>query len=115
MKLLEAVSILACVIGFSAVQILFKKAGLEFEKVGTWGEINVLKYIFVALAISGGATLAWISILRHSNLSRSYLFFALCFVIVPIAGHFIFNEKIQINVLIGLALIVGGVVVANAL
>jgi drug/metabolite transporter (DMT)-like permease len=69
--------------------------------------------ILFALAIYAIATLLWINLLRFVNLNRAYSFMALCFIIVPIASHFIFNERITPGYAVGTLLVVVGLVIAT--
>ena len=89
-------------------QILFKKAALA---VGTQPLlVGVLNgWTLAALAFYGGATLLWISILRSTPLSTAYPYAALGFVIVPLAGQFLFGEALHARYLMGAVCIVTGI------
>jgi drug/metabolite transporter (DMT)-like permease len=101
----------ACIIAIG--QIAFKKAGMEVQSAGTWFSPRAVLTIGFALAIYAIATLLWINLLRFVNLNRAYSFMALCFIIVPFASHFVFNERITPGYAIGTALVVIGLFVAT--
>ncbi|MDP9644982.1 4-amino-4-deoxy-L-arabinose-phospho-UDP flippase [Paraburkholderia strydomiana] len=104
---------ISCAFIIAVGQIAFKKAGMEVQSAGTWFSPRAVLTIFFALAIYAIATLLWINLLRFVNLNKAYSFMALCFIIVPIASHFIFHERITPGYAIGTALVVIGLVVAT--
>lgn len=63
----------------------------------------------MALAIYGTATLAWIYLLRTTELSKVYPIMALSFVFVPLAARAFFGEEITPLYWVGIFLIVFGV------
>jgi undecaprenyl phosphate-alpha-L-ara4N flippase subunit ArnE len=46
-------------------------------------------------------------------LNKAYLFMALSFVFVPLAGHLFLAEKITVGAIIGAALIISGIFIAS--
>lgn len=58
--------------------------------------------------IYGLATLFWIYILKSIPLNQAYSFMALSFVFVAIGSYWFFNEKISLNLILGLILIIVG-------
>lgn len=104
--------VLACVIGISIGQVLFKKISLLIHSGISIISARVLFYSLVAAALYGGATILWIWALRGIELSRAYLFMALCFVIVPGMSWYFFDEQINAGYLVGTLLIIVGIVVA---
>lgn len=104
---------IACVFIIAAGQLLFKKAGMEIQAVGSWASMRVMLVVGAALFIYGLATLLWISLLRYVPLNKAYVFMALSFVLVPIASTFIFREQVTLGYWAGVALIVSGVIVAS--
>jgi len=113
MTSLQTLYAISCAFIIAVGQIAFKKAGLEVQSAGTWFSPRAIGTIFFALVIYAIATLLWINLLRYVNLNRAYSFMALCFIIVPIASHFIFKEHITPGYAIGTALVVIGLVVAT--
>lgn len=104
---------LACVVAISCGQLLFKRAGLTIETVGSWWSWRVLILVAIAGLIYAAATLAWINLLRLVPLSTAYSFMALSFVLVPLAGHWLFGERFGSQQLIGTLLIITGLLVAT--
>jgi len=99
----------------AAGQILFKRAAQQIgstQGVSWILEVARLPTMWVALVLYAAATLLWVRILTTVPLSRAYVFVALAFVIVPAAGHFLFNETLTPRFLIGTLLIIAGVMVA---
>lgn len=112
MTLSQIVTACICVLAIAAGQLLFKRAGITLETAGTWMSFKVWLVVGVALAIYGAATLLWISLLRHVDLSKAYLFMALSFLIVPLASYWVFDEAITPGYLAGAALVILGLFVA---
>jgi multidrug transporter EmrE-like cation transporter len=104
-----------CVCALAAGQIMFK---IVSGRIDTLTDILLNKNTFLIFAAAAvlyaGSTLAWIVALRSIPLSRAYLFMALGFVIVPVAAHFIFDEPLNLQLLIGAALICAGIWVTFA-
>ena len=59
------------------------------------------------------ASVAWMAALTKFQLSYAYPFVALTFVLVVLAGSFVFDEPISVPKLAGLALIVAGITLAG--
>jgi multidrug transporter EmrE-like cation transporter len=96
-------------------QILFKRAALQIGSTQGTGwilDIARLPTMWLAVVLYAAATLLWVRILTTVPLSRAYVFVALCFVIVPAAGYYLFDESISVRFAIGTLLIVAGVIVA---
>ncbi|MFM0145464.1 DMT family transporter [Paraburkholderia sp. RL18-085-BIA-A] len=110
---LQTVWAIACACIIAIGQIAFKKAGMEVQSAGTWFSPRAVMTVFFALAIYAIATLLWINLLRFVNLNKAYSFMALCFIIVPIASHFVFKETITAGYAVGTALVVLGLVIAT--
>ena len=93
-------------------QILFKKAAMAVDNAPLYiGILNV--WTFAALALYMAATILWIVILRTTPLSVAYPFAALGFILVPVAGRFMFDEQIGWTYIVGAALIVSGVILTS--
>lgn len=106
--------ILAVVATISVGQMLFKHTAtmLSTATNGIWPWFN--PYLFAALAIYGGATLAWIYMLRQVPLNLAYPLFALSFLIVPLLSLIIFREPFTLRMMAGSAAIVFGVYLFNS-
>ena len=98
----------------AAGQMLFKKTALSVPNLtSVEGMIGLIMnmWFWLALTLYGTATLLWIMILQHVNLSLAYPFAALGFVIIPVASWFLFKEPISLSYVIGAALIIAGLCV----
>ena len=100
-----------CVLGIAAGQILFKLSAAAMHKAGSYFDPRSLLILFVALALYGLTTLAWVWVLQKIELGRAYPLMALAFVLVPIGSHFVFGERFQLQYFIGVALIMAGILV----
>lgn len=111
---MKYVLILTVVTMISAGQILFKIISKNMPSsfvVSEW-----IAFVFAPLTLSvfalyGIATFLWIYVLKLYPLSTAYPMMALGFLIVPICAHFLFNENLSINLLIGSTLIVFGIII----
>lgn len=98
------------VLALSVGQILFKLAARDMragEPLAQQVLFNV--WLYVALAVYGFATIAWIALLRHVALQMAYPFVALAFFFVPLLAHWILNEVLRWQSFAGAALILLGV------
>ncbi|ARP92242.1 4-amino-4-deoxy-L-arabinose-phospho-UDP flippase [Bordetella genomosp. 9] len=101
-----------CVLGIAAGQVLFKMCATSLQRTGSFFALETMTTLFFALALYGVTTIAWIWVLQKIDLGRVYPFMALAFVLVPIASHFIFGEQFKAQYFFGVALIMGGIVLA---
>ncbi|GFM66296.1 EamA family transporter [Pseudomonas cichorii] len=102
---------LACVLGISIGQVLFKMTAQTFRQNGDLLDPVMLGWFFLSLFLYGITTIAWIWVLQKAELGRIYPLMALAFVIVPIASHFIFGERFHIQYFVGVATIMTGIVI----
>jgi drug/metabolite transporter (DMT)-like permease len=56
-----------------------------------------------------GSTICWLYVLRVAPLSRAYLLSSLTYVLVPLAGVYLFHEPVRRPHVIGMVLILVGV------
>lgn len=107
--LLDHMLILFCVLSIAAGQILFKSVALEATSASALlTDLRLLARTITAFAIYTAATLTWILVLRRVPLSYAYMFMSLAFVLVPLAGHFVFREPLSIRYLAGVCVIALG-------
>ncbi len=102
--------------------VLMQTAGQLFLKAGAnkivahngWLELlrSFISWpVFIGLVIYGTVTVLWLWVLRDIAISKAYMFMALCFVTIPLAGGWFFNEPITLPLIIGGAMIVFGLLV----
>jgi len=101
-----------CVLGIAAGQILFKLSAAAMHKAGSFTDQRSLIILFVALALYGITTLAWVWVLQKIDLGRVYPLMALAFVLVPLASHFVFGERFHTQYFVGVGLIMVGIIIA---
>jgi drug/metabolite transporter (DMT)-like permease len=104
---------LACVCVISTGQLLFKLASGHIDFRRPLADPQGLMILGVALALYGGATLVWVSVLRHAPLSRIYPIMALSFVLTPLGGMVFLKEPISGAYWAGVGLILAGLVVIS--
>jgi drug/metabolite transporter (DMT)-like permease len=96
----------------AAGQVLFKLASLRVAATGSWFEraASLLQnpLFLAALAVYLALSVVWVWILSFIPLSRAYLFVALSFAIVPVAGVLLFAEPMSWRLMIGIGLILCG-------
>ena len=106
---------LCCVLAIAAGQVLFKKLAMLFSLSRT---IWSLEFIGIGLAaglIYIGATVGWIWLLQFVQLSRVYPYFALSFVLVPLASAVLYGDTLNLQYALGVSLIVAGVVLIQSI
>lgn len=68
--------------------------------------------VIVGFAMAFIAAVVWMFALSKLPLSHAYPFLATSFVLVAIAGHFIFHEQLTVVKIVGLILIMIGIVIS---
>ncbi|WP_374276228.1 EamA family transporter [Azonexus sp.] len=104
---------IACVLGISIGQLLFKAAALESTHENGLFSPKPILLACTAVLLYGITSIVWIWILRSEQLGKIYPVMALAFVFVPLGSHFVFGEKFGHNYMFGLALIVAGIAMTN--
>lgn len=102
----------ACVVGVSMGQLLFKRAALFMSETPGWQDWIFNGWLLAGLAVYGVATLAWIGVLRHVPLYLAYPFMGLAFLIVPCMGALFLDEPVNLKTLAGGILILIGIALA---
>ena len=105
-------------VGMSGGQILFKLAALRYGVAdGTAGErlfgLAHNAYFLAALALYAALAILWVWILSFTPLSRAYPFVALAFAVTPLLGGMLFGEALSLRLLIGIALVLGGLLLVT--
>lgn len=108
MTFFQIILTISCVLTISIGQLLFKKVSINLNQSDSLFSIGVFGTFSLAIFIYGLATLFWIYILKSIPLNQAYSFMALSFVFVSIGSYWFFNEKITLNIIIGLVLIILG-------
>ena len=113
MELKDKLLVLSCVLILVTGQILFKQVALNLNKSGVLLSLPVLGLASVAVSLYALSTLLWIMVLRNIALAKAYPFFALGFVLVPLASYFLFNETLSNVQMLGIGLITAGIVLVG--
>ena len=106
---------LLCVALIAAGQILFKVAAAQWRIDGwSWSTVRAFlsPTMVLALVVYGVTTVLWVFILRSVPLATAFPLYALVFVLVPLAAHFVLGEPWSWNAMIGALVIMAGVAIA---
>jgi drug/metabolite transporter (DMT)-like permease len=99
-----------CVMGIAVGQILFKYSAMAINRAGSMFALQPLLYFVATITLYGITSIGWVLILRHTELGKVYPVMALAFVLVPIASHFLFDEKFSSGYYLGSAMIAAGII-----
>ena len=92
-----------------AGQILFKYAAVRADPDAM--PLSLLNiWLVLALGLYGLATLLWVWLLTFTPLAYAYPFAALGFVVVPLAGVYLFDEPLSWRYAVGALLIISGII-----
>ena len=106
---LEALLLIITVAAIASGQVVFKLASMAWlPGSGLLGLLG-LGWFWIGMVVYGGATLAWLALLRTVPLSMAYPFFALAFAIVPLLSWWLLGEAVGMRHWIGALLIGAGV------
>lgn len=104
----------AYAVGMAGGQILFKTAALRLTGEGALGTraLSLVHngYFLSAIALYGALSVLWVWVLTFTPLSRAYPFVAIAFALTPLLGGLVFSEPLSLRLLIGIAVIAGGLV-----
>ena len=106
---MELLLTLVCVGGIAAGQILFRLAAERIDAQRWIPSLLANGWLWLALGIYVAATLLWIHVLRTAPLSRVYPLFALAFVVVPLVEHWVWQQPLRWQSLVGGLIIALGV------
>jgi len=109
MSVLQFALVALCVLAMCVGQLLFKRAAIDIEILGTILHWRVALVTLISLSIYGAATLLWIYLLRNIALNQAYPFMAISFIVIPLLSAVFFGETITSSYIIGMLLIVGGI------
>jgi undecaprenyl phosphate-alpha-L-ara4N flippase subunit ArnE len=106
---------LLCVLLIAVGQMLFKVAAAQW-RIDGWSWATARGFLspamVLALFLYGLTTILWVFILRTVPLSAAFPIYALVFILVPVAAHFLLGEPWSWNTLVGGAIIMLGVIIA---
>jgi drug/metabolite transporter (DMT)-like permease len=110
--------LVACAVGMSGGQLLFKMAVLRYaEHAGGPAErilgLLLNLYFLAALTLYAALALLWVWILSFTALSRAYPFVALAFTLTPLLGG-LFGETISLRLVGGILFILCGLFLVTA-
>jgi drug/metabolite transporter (DMT)-like permease len=112
LSLAQIALLLSYSVGMAGGQVLFKSAASRYVADGALPErmfsIVANVYFLGAILLYVILTVLWVWILTFTPLSRAYPFVALAFAVTPVLGGLVFGEPIGTRLMLGIALILGG-------
>ena len=100
-------------VAFSVVGQLFLKSGAR--TLAALGRLDFLlaatrdRHVLLGLVAWAASTVCWLYVLRVTPLSRAYVLTSLTYVLIPLAGVYVFGERIRLLHGVGTVLIIIGV------
>ena len=111
----NTVFLVLTVLALSVGQVLFKLAALQMKTTQSLLQVVLNPYLASALVVYGLATAFWVALLRQVPLHSAYPFVALAFFFVPLMGHWILDEPLRWQTLVGALVISAGVWISVSL
>jgi drug/metabolite transporter (DMT)-like permease len=110
-RALESAPFLAgMIVCMTAAQVMFKLAGNDLAiYMGDVSSFGSNPWLWAGLLSSAAGMACWILTLRKLPLAAAYPWTALIYVITPLVSAVMFGEVLSARYLLGLACIVGGV------
>lgn len=97
-------------------QVLFKLTSGTAGDLTARGILHLLinPLMIAALVVYGVGTIIWIFVLKAVPLTMAYSFMALTFCFVPLLASVFLGEAFTVRTAIGVALLIGGMIVINS-
>lgn len=108
-KIVVLISVMILIIG----QVMFKQIAENYNKVNTIFDWSVFGLLAIAVIMYAVSTGLWIWSLRYVEISKTYPYFALGFIIVPLCGMYFFGEELNIKYIVGASLIFFGIILTT--
>lgn len=70
-------------------------------------------YVFLGLVAYVVSVVAWLLVLSRVNVSYAYPMLSIGYIVVAIAGHYLFHESLSVTRIIGILVIITGVYLLN--
>ena len=117
MKISNLIPILTSVSLNALAQFLLKKSvwgrNLTFDSFKEYWDILFNPWFLGGMLSYGISVVIWIFVLSKNPVSFSYPFLSIGYIIVTILGYWFFDEKITLQHLIGLLLIIIGIILIS--
>jgi drug/metabolite transporter (DMT)-like permease len=114
-KLFELVVLASVPLVIAVGQILFKLVSVSAPEINGMEGVLALFYdlrLWIAIALYGGATIAWIPAIRGIPIGQAYLFMALSYVYLPLISWLALGERLSVRQFGGISLIIVGLYVS---
>ena len=118
MTVAQIVFVLLVVAVIIVGQVLFKLSSQHLVMDRGLGSLiaSLLSWQFLlAMFFYALGAVLWVVVLKHVPLNRAYPFMAISFIVLPLAGYYMFGEPLSARYIVGLVILVGGLyLVASA-
>ena len=99
---------IACVIGMSLGQVLFKVSAVSINESGSIFAPRTFLILASTFCVYAVVSVGWVWVLRKSQLGEVFPFYSLAYILVPLASYHLFNERFSNGYMLGVMLIIGG-------
>jgi multidrug transporter EmrE-like cation transporter len=99
---------------FQSASVVFGKQGAVSLNAFTFSNIIQNHFYLLSLVCLACQAVTWQLVLRKHPLFWAYLWMSLVYIVIIVAGHFIFKESITIGNIIGSLMIISGIIIINS-
>jgi drug/metabolite transporter (DMT)-like permease len=112
----QLIGLVSFAMSMATGQILFKLGAtkaIPAEGLQNWINLIFQPVVIFALCLYAASTFLWLWLLQKIPLTTAYPFAALAFLLVPFGGWLFFKEPLNGKYMIGVAFILGGVILTS--
>lgn len=102
-----------CVVGMSLGQVLFKVSAISLNETGSIFAPRTFLILGGTFAVYVVVSVGWVWVLRKAHLGEVFPFYSLAYILVPLASYHFFDERFSNGYLLGVALIIGGLLLCG--
>jgi len=104
---------IVCVIGMSLGQVLFKVSAVSLNESGSIFAPRTFLILSGTFVVYVLVSVGWVWVLRKAQLGEVFPFYSLAYILVPLASYHLFDERFSNGYLLGVALIIGGLLLCG--
>jgi len=104
---------IACVIGMSMGQVLFKVSAVSLNETGSIFSPRTFFMLTLTFGVYVVVSVGWVWVLRKAQLGEVFPFYSLAYILVPLASYHFFAERFSNGYLLGVALIIAGLLLCG--
>ncbi len=102
-----------CVVGMSLGQVLFKVSAISLNETGSIFAPRTFFILAATFSVYVLVSFGWVWVLRKAHLGEVFPFYSLAYILVPLASYYLFDERFSNGYLLGVALIIGGLLLCG--